>query len=52
MQLIVGNKYKWKYEPQILQYVGKKCGWYQFSLNGSLWCEVLESELKLMEEVK
>lgn len=51
MNLITGNKYKWKYEPQVLVYIGIKNGWYQFTLNNSLWCEVLESDLKLMEEV-
>ena len=51
MDLITGNKYKWKYEPQALVYIGIKNGWYQFTLNNSLWCEVLESDLKLMEEV-
>lgn len=42
MNLVIGNKYKWKHEPQILVYVGKKNGWHQFTLNGSVWCECLD----------
>lgn len=51
ISLVVGNTYKWKHEPQLLTYIGKKNGWYQFTLNGSVWCEVLDSELNLMEKV-
>lgn len=49
MNLVIGNKYKWKHEPQILQYIGRKNGWHQFTLNGAVWCEVLDSDLLLME---
>ena len=49
MKLVIGNKYKWKHEPQILQYIGRKNGWHQFTLNGAVWCEVLDSDLLLME---
>lgn len=54
MTLIIGNKYKWKYENDILIYVGQSGRWSQFSLEstGKLWCEVLDSDLHLMEEVK
>ena len=52
MKLEIGSKYKWKHESQILTYVGKKNGWHQFTLNGKVWCEVLDSDLKLMEIVK
>lgn len=51
LNLVIGSKYKWKHEPQILYYIGKKNGWHQFTLNGSVWCEVLDSDLFLMEEV-
>lgn len=51
MKLIVGNKYKWKHEPQILCYIGRENGWHQFTLGGSVWCEVLDSDLHLMEAV-
>ena len=51
MNLIVGNKYKWKHESQELEYLGKKDGWYQFALFDQkvVWCEVLGSDLTLME---
>ena len=50
MELIAGNEYKWKHEPQVLVYIGKKNGWHQFTLNGSLWCECSDSDLNLMEQ--
>lgn len=50
IRLEVGKKYKWKHEPQILYYIGKKNGWHQFTLNGSVWCECLDSDLFLMEQ--
>ena len=52
VKLIIGNKYKWKHEPQILYYIGKKNGWYQFTLNGFVWCECLDTDLSLMEIVE
>ena len=52
MNLIIGDKYKWKHEPQILTYIGKKRGWHQFTLNGAVWCEALDSDLHLMEEAE
>lgn len=54
MNLIVGNKYKWKHESRVLVYLGKVDGWNQFASEDRdmLWCEVLDSDLKLMEEVK
>ena len=53
MKLEIGKKYKWKHEPQILTYVGKSNGWHQFALvnTDELWCEVLDFDLHLMEEV-
>lgn len=52
MRLVVGNKYKWKHEQKTLVYIGKSGVWNQFTLDGDLWCEVLDSDLPLMEEVK
>ena len=54
MKLIVGNKYKWKHESKTLVYVGKNGNWHQCSLYNTeeLWCEVLDSDLYLMEDVK
>lgn len=51
MNLIIGNKYKWKHESHILTYIGIKQGWHQFTLNNSVWCEILDSDLFLLEEV-
>lgn len=54
MKLIIGNKYKWKYDNDILVYVGSSGRWRQFALasTGKIWCEVLDSDLRMMEEVK
>lgn len=52
MNLVIGNKYKWKHEPQILTYVGKKNGWYLFTFKDRPWCECLDSDLDFMEEVQ
>ena len=54
MKLVIGNKYKWKYENDILIYVGQSGSWSQFALEstGKLWCEVLDSDLRMMEEVQ
>ena len=53
MDLVIGEKYKWKHEPQELYYVGEKNGWHQFKLCGTgiLWCECLDSDLFLMERI-
>ena len=53
MKLIVGNKYKWKHERKILIYVGKNGNSHVFNNaeTGKTWCEVLDSDLYLMEEV-
>lgn len=52
MNLIIGNKYKWKHEPQILTYIGKKNGWHQFTLKDKVWCECLDSDLDFMEQIQ
>lgn len=54
MKLTVGEKYKWKHEPQILCYVGVKNDWHRFKLVGTgiLWCECLDSDIQHMEHVK
>lgn len=52
MNLVIGNKYKWKHEPQILIYIGKKNGWHQFTLKDKVWCECLDSDLYYMEPVQ
>ena len=53
MKLTIGNKYKWKHENVILIFIGKFGEWNQFSrLDGVIWCEVLDSDLQLMELIK
>lgn len=52
MKLIIGNKYKWSHEQQVLVYIGIKDGWHQFTLKGRVWCECLDSDLSYMEEVQ
>ena len=54
MELVEGKKYKWKYQEEVLIYMGEWNNWYQFSLAENpdwVWCEVLESDLYLMESV-
>lgn len=53
MQLSKGNTYRWKYDNLILTYLGSKGGWYQFAIYNTevVYCEVLESDLHLMEVV-
>jgi hypothetical protein len=54
MRLVIGNKYKWKHDAKQMIFIGKYGYWNQFSLDGSqkVWCEVLDSDLHLMEEVE
>jgi len=54
-----GKKYKWKYSPEIMIYVGYNWSgngyWHQFELEGKqgkIWCEVQGDQLNLIEEVK
>lgn len=53
MKLIEGNKYKWIHDDKVVVFIGKHGCWNQFSLDGSqeVWCEVLDSDLRLMEAV-
>lgn len=52
MRLELGNGYNWKNQPERLVYRGRKGLWHQFSLIGNtdIWCEVLESDLHMLEE--
>ena len=54
MILVIGKKYKWKHDNKVVVFIGKYGCWNQFSLDGSqvVWCEVLDSDLHLMEVVK
>lgn len=54
--MIIGGRYNWKYQPERLVYIGRNWSgngyWHQFELVGvpGVWCEVLDSELKMLEE--
>lgn len=53
MKMIVGGLYNWQYQKERLVYLGKDGAWYQFDLVEkplTVWCEVLEEDLQLMEE--
>ena len=50
-----GDKYNWKQRHERLTYLGKQGLWHQFALvdrPNKVWCEVLDSELHLMEKTK
>ena len=50
----VGGLYNWKSVPgSMLVYIGKQDAWHQFALAsspGMVWCEVLDCDLRLLEE--
>lgn len=54
MKLVIGKKYKWKHEDVIMVYLGRNGYWNVFDkfVTGKIWCEVLDSDLYLLEEVK
>lgn len=54
MKLVIGRKYKWKCDDLVVVFIGKYGCWNQFSKDGSknVWCEVLDTDLHLMEDVK
>lgn len=56
MQMIKGEKYNWKHSPwDKLIYLGKKGAWHQFRKIGDpreVWCEVLDSDLHMLEETQ
>lgn len=52
-ELVKGGKYNWQYQPERLIYLGKERGWFQFATTEvpyNVWCEVLESELHMLEK--
>lgn len=58
-QLVVGGKYNWKNQPDRLVYVGlcepRNGRWHQFAKVDEpsvVWCEVLDSELHMLEETQ
>lgn len=54
--MIIGGRYNWKYQPERLVYIGRNWSgngyWHQFERVGvpGVWCEVLDSDLKMFEE--
>lgn len=54
MKLVIGNKYKWKHETLELVFLGRKGQWNVFASckTNKVWCEVLDSDLHLIEAVK
>lgn len=50
----VGGLYNWKSDTgSMLVYIGKQGTWHQFALAsspGTVWCEVLDCDLRLLEE--
>jgi hypothetical protein len=59
VNLIKGNRYNWKNQPERLVYIGmcdpRNGHWHQFAKVESpevVWCEVLASDLHMLEETK
>ena len=59
MQLIIGNRYNWKNQPERLVYMGmcepRNGRWHQFAKVESpevVWCEVLPNDLHMLEETQ
>lgn len=53
----IGGKYNWKGQPERLVYLGRNWSgngyWHQFEkvdAPGKVWCEVLDSDLPMIEE--
>ena len=58
-EMIIGGKYNWKHQPERLVYLGRNWSgngyWHQFAKVQSpevVWCEVLDSDLCMIEETK
>lgn len=50
-----GDKYNWINQPERLIYMGKAGAWNQFAkvdYPSLVWCEVLDSDLHLMEKTE
>ena len=57
--MVIGEKYNWRNQPERLVYMGKNWSgngyWHQFEKiesPGVIWCEVLDSDLHMIEETK
>ena len=59
MNLIIGNRYNWKNQPERLVYIGmcapRNGQWHQFAKVESphvVWCEVHPTDLHMLEETE
>lgn len=57
--MVIGGRYNWRYQQERLIYLGYNWSgngrWHQFALvekPGKVWCEILDSELDMIEETK
>lgn len=51
----LGDRYNWIGQQERLIYIGKEGNWHQFALvdkPNEVWCEVLDSDLSMLEETK
>lgn len=51
----LGDRYNWIGQQERLIYIGKEGNWHQFALVDNptkVWCEVLDSDLGMLEETK
>ena len=55
--MFVGGRYNWRSQPERLVYLGHNWSgngyWHQFAkieTPGTVWCEVLDSDLHMIEE--
>jgi hypothetical protein len=51
----IDGSYNWKSQSERLIYMGKVGAWHQFCLVDKpekVWCEVLDSDLHMIEETK
>lgn len=55
MKPVIGGRYNWRGQSDRLIYLGKKGAWHQFKKVGDprhVWCEVLDQELHMLEEIE
>lgn len=55
MKMQIGGKYNWVNQPEKLIYMGQEYPWHQFEKvgePGKVWCEVLDSDMRMLEETK
>ena len=56
-EIVIGGRYNWEHQKERLVYLGENLSgngyWHQFAnikLGSEVWCEVLDSELKMIVE--